>query len=220
MILLIILRLTLIIVLLSLSLLCVSVITVISIIMVMIFIIIVIIIIIIITTGVPWSLTECILNAGTSRPYYDPGADPANYGQPPLTTASDPGCSPVDPALSPGKTVASSASTSPTEADPAASPQGVKDEEEAETKDSETKPKKPPHHKLLHVAAQLEMKALWDEFDQLGTEMIVTKAGRWVLCLMTFSPNNPFPGLISFIIIFKEPVSMANAEVLLVSFTL
>lgn len=38
--------------------------------------------------------------------------------------------------------------------------------------------KKPLHPKLLNLSAQLEMKALWDEFDELGTEMIVTKAGR------------------------------------------
>ena len=29
------------------------------------------------------------------------------------------------------------------------------------------------------VTVQLEMKALWEEFNQLGTEMIVTKAGRY-----------------------------------------
>ena len=34
------------------------------------------------------------------------------------------------------------------------------------------------HQNLQHVFAQLEMKQLWDEFHQLGTEMIVTKAGR------------------------------------------
>lgn len=28
------------------------------------------------------------------------------------------------------------------------------------------------------VTVQLEMKALWEEFNRLGTEMIVTKAGR------------------------------------------
>ncbi|XP_004701486.2 T-box transcription factor TBX1 [Echinops telfairi] len=32
--------------------------------------------------------------------------------------------------------------------------------------------------KVASVNVQLEMKALWDEFNQLGTEMIVTKAGR------------------------------------------
>ncbi|KAH9491005.1 T-box transcription factor tbx1 [Bulinus truncatus] len=39
-------------------------------------------------------------------------------------------------------------------------------------------PSKPLHMKLLNVNAQLEMKQLWDEFDNLGTEMIVTKLGR------------------------------------------
>lgn len=34
------------------------------------------------------------------------------------------------------------------------------------------------HPKLINVTATLEMKALWDEFNELGTEMIVTKAGR------------------------------------------
>lgn len=37
---------------------------------------------------------------------------------------------------------------------------------------------KPMHSKLASVSCQLEMKSLWDEFDELGTEMIVTKAGR------------------------------------------
>jgi len=36
------------------------------------------------------------------------------------------------------------------------------------------------HPKLLSVGAILEVKALWDEFNNLGTEMIVTKAGRYV----------------------------------------
>ncbi|XP_041349018.1 T-box transcription factor TBX10-like isoform X2 [Gigantopelta aegis] len=39
-------------------------------------------------------------------------------------------------------------------------------------------PQKQLHPKLINVSAQLEMKSLWDEFDELGTEMIVTKAGR------------------------------------------
>lgn len=34
------------------------------------------------------------------------------------------------------------------------------------------------HQKLWSVKATLEMKCLWDEFNELGTEMIVTKAGR------------------------------------------
>lgn len=38
--------------------------------------------------------------------------------------------------------------------------------------------KLPLHPSLVGVGAQLEMKPLWDEFHDLGTEMIVTKAGR------------------------------------------
>ncbi|XP_067119094.1 T-box transcription factor TBX10-like [Centruroides vittatus] len=44
--------------------------------------------------------------------------------------------------------------------------------------DSENREKKPLHPKLVTVTATLEMKTLWDEFNELGTEMIVTKAGR------------------------------------------
>ncbi|KAK6641899.1 hypothetical protein RUM44_013619 [Polyplax serrata] len=36
----------------------------------------------------------------------------------------------------------------------------------------------PLHPKLVSCGAILEMKPLWDEFNELGTEMIVTKAGR------------------------------------------
>jgi len=39
-------------------------------------------------------------------------------------------------------------------------------------------PRLPLHPKLLSVQATLESKSLWDEFHELGTEMIVTKAGR------------------------------------------
>ena len=48
------------------------------------------------------------------------------------------------------------------------------------SKDGEQEMKKPLHSKLTGVNASLEMKALWDEFNELGTEMIVTKAGRLV----------------------------------------
>lgn len=44
---------------------------------------------------------------------------------------------------------------------------------------SETPPeKKPLHPKLVPVRATLEMRTLWTKFNELGTEMIVTKAGR------------------------------------------
>ncbi|XP_034941641.1 T-box transcription factor TBX10 [Chelonus insularis] len=38
--------------------------------------------------------------------------------------------------------------------------------------------KRPLHPALLGVSAALEARPLWEEFHQLGTEMIVTKAGR------------------------------------------
>ncbi|XP_018618068.1 T-box transcription factor TBX1 isoform X1 [Scleropages formosus] len=44
------------------------------------------------------------------------------------------------------------------------------------TPNSKSLVKKNP--KVANINVQLEMKALWDEFNQLGTEMIVTKAGR------------------------------------------
>eukprot|EP00061_Rhincodon_typus_P015347 g42963.t1 len=47
------------------------------------------------------------------------------------------------------------------------------------TSSSKAPVKKNP--KVANITVQLEMKALWDEFNQLGTEMIVTKAGRMVL---------------------------------------
>lgn len=40
---------------------------------------------------------------------------------------------------------------------------------------------KPLHPKLVSIRVQIESKSLWDEFDQLGTEMIVTKAGRFAI---------------------------------------
>ena len=52
-------------------------------------------------------------------------------------------------------------------------------------------PNEPLHYKLLHVECKLEMKALWDRFDSLGTEMIVTKLGRSVLeTSLTFHVEN------------------------------
>lgn len=38
--------------------------------------------------------------------------------------------------------------------------------------------KRPLHPALVGAGAALEAKPLWEEFHQLGTEMIVTKAGR------------------------------------------
>ena len=40
------------------------------------------------------------------------------------------------------------------------------------------KSSKPLHPMLSNVTATLELKSLWEDFNELGTEMIVTKAGR------------------------------------------
>lgn len=42
----------------------------------------------------------------------------------------------------------------------------------------EASSKRPLHPALVGAGAALEAKPLWEEFHQLGTEMIVTKAGR------------------------------------------
>ena len=65
----------------------------------------------------------------------------------------------------------------------------------AQTTAAAVRPEKPLHPKLLGVGAQLEMKSLWDEFDSLGTEMIVTKAGRYpidILCPVTHAVDEMY----------------------------
>lgn len=47
------------------------------------------------------------------------------------------------------------------------------------TKDNDEDDDSQLHEKLWAVRGCLEMKYLWDEFNELGTEMIVTKAGRY-----------------------------------------
>lgn len=49
-----------------------------------------------------------------------------------------------------------------------------------------TSPSSSALRSLVHVRVDLEMKGLWDEFFSLGTEMIVTKAGRLVGDLLLF----------------------------------
>ncbi|XP_022703902.1 T-box transcription factor TBX1-like isoform X2 [Varroa jacobsoni] len=59
-----------------------------------------------------------------------------------------------------------------------ASAESVGSEEVFATGSSEGIREKPLHPRLSTVHCCLEQKPLWDEFHQLGTEMIVTKAGR------------------------------------------
>ncbi|XP_078502502.1 T-box transcription factor TBX10-like [Lissotriton helveticus] len=54
---------------------------------------------------------------------------------------------------------------------------GVNSEEHCS--EARQRPKGPPKNpRVQGVRVELEMQALWEEFDRLGTEMIVTKAGR------------------------------------------
>jgi len=42
---------------------------------------------------------------------------------------------------------------------------------------------------MAAVECRLETKQLWDKFHELGTEMIITKSGRYVACTSLLSPN-------------------------------
>ncbi|XP_059569447.1 T-box transcription factor TBX1 isoform X2 [Alligator mississippiensis] len=85
---------------------------------------------------------------------FGPGPGPAASNPPPPGPGPGPGPGPDPPESGPGGAASSGCSS-------AAGKAPVK--------------KNP---KVANVSVQLEMKALWDEFNQLGTEMIVTKAGR------------------------------------------
>jgi hypothetical protein len=62
---------------------------------------------------------------------------------------------------------------------------------------------KPLHPKLASIKVHLESKTLWDEFDSLGTEMIVTKAGRrmfptFQVKLSEMDPNSDYMLMMDF----------------------
>ena len=44
---------------------------------------------------------------------------------------------------------------------------------------------------LRNVECHLETKELWDKFNELGTEMIITKTGRWVISSRNSSQDTP-----------------------------
>jgi len=52
------------------------------------------------------------------------------------------------------------------------------DSENGSNTNSSNEIKKQLHPKLANIKMILESKSLWDEFDKLGTEMIVTRSGR------------------------------------------
>ena len=113
------------------------------------------------------------MNAGGVRPCYD--AD--RFSEP----SEDGRCDQTRPvALSPATGAATPADVTPKTEDTATAAAAATAAQAsfASAKDNSAQEKKPLHPKLLHAVAHLEMKSLWDEFNQLGTEMIVTKAGR------------------------------------------
>lgn len=103
-----------------------------------------------------------------------PGADPYGPREPPpprydpCAAAAAPGPPPPPPPHAYPFAPAAGAATSAA-AEPAGPGAGCAAAAKAPVK---------KNAKVASVGAQLEMKALWDEFNQLGTEMIVTKAGR------------------------------------------
>ena len=139
-------------------------------------------------------VSACVLNATSmaSRPaYYDSGYDPLGLTTSPssdpssgLSTAGPPSSAPGgggehagDPANTSGSSDTGSAGR-PAGEQPPPGEGGPGSAGDSEDSPGEEKQVKPLHHKLMNVSVHLEMKDLWDEFDHLGTEMIVTKAGR------------------------------------------
>lgn len=138
--------------------------------------------------------TACLLNAGTGRPYYE-GHGGRGYESSPPGAGGE--VAPTSsPATSTGQSTEtdsrddSNETTSGTAAAAAVLAQGLA------SLDSDKDEKKPLHRKLINVSVQLEMKDLWDEFDHLGTEMIVTKAGRLV-CFLFFVESTQTYGRIT-----------------------
>ena len=106
------------------------------------------------------SFSACLMNAGTGRPIFDPlRVDTLTEGQRNALTDSLLGSDKHNTDIN-----ANDAKTS--------------DCSVCSDTDGQEEQRKPLNNKLINVSCQLEMKSLWDEFDELGTEMIVTKAGR------------------------------------------
>ncbi|KAL3856656.1 hypothetical protein ACJMK2_011384 [Sinanodonta woodiana] len=111
------------------------------------------------------SMEACLLNAGTGRPFFDPSRFADSF-QETLTRAA------LSDSLLENSKQETDINSNDQTSECNSCPENVKTNDDS---------KKPLHQKLINVTAQLEMKSLWDEFDELGTEMIVTKAGRHLL---------------------------------------
>ena len=137
---------------------------------------------------VVWLFAACILNAGSGRPTYYDGSPVGRgpYDQLPARTCPDTGTS-LNPAPGLGPDTPNPSNSAPTDAggedklnnNPSLeNTPGGTGEQGVPQGGTDAQEKKPLHPKLMNCQGQLEMKDLWDEFDHLGTEMIVTKAGR------------------------------------------
>ncbi|KAH3891699.1 hypothetical protein DPMN_015804, partial [Dreissena polymorpha] len=110
------------------------------------------------------TMEACLMNAGTGRPLYDP-MRLESLGDNALHRANL-----TDSLLECNKSTDINQNNQN-------EPKSSADCSMCET-DMSDEGSKPLNGKLAGVSCQLEMKSLWDEFDELGTEMIVTKAGR------------------------------------------
>lgn len=132
--------------------------------------------------------TACVMNATSAvRPaYYDSAYDPLSLSTSSAIEPPNPAASLNSPSVL-SDNQANTSGSSETEGrgagldrrDDSEGQPGESADKQREDGDVQQEEKqKPLHHKLLGVSVHLEMKDLWDEFDHLGTEMIVTKAGR------------------------------------------
>ncbi|CAH1802356.1 unnamed protein product [Owenia fusiformis] len=117
------------------------------------------------------TMEACLLQAGTGRPFQEPprygDTTPTSCIQSLDSFTTDTAATKTETTSVPTKNDDDTVNTGTTSGGGPGSAGQESDE-----------PKKPVHPKLANVTAQLEMKTLWSEFDRLGTEMIVTKAGR------------------------------------------
>lgn len=106
------------------------------------------------------TMEACLMNAGTGRPLFDPGRLESLAEGIPRNNLTD------------SLLESQKSGTDINQNDPKSNECSMCDN------DGQEDNCKPLNSKLSSVSCQLEMKSLWDEFDELGTEMIVTKAGR------------------------------------------
>ncbi|XP_036359403.1 T-box transcription factor TBX1 [Octopus sinensis] len=115
----------------------------------------------------------CLINAGTTRPFYDPPRlDTSQLSQSDVGG----GGGHLESVDIDGKS--STAGSPATSGQNDCSKLGNAQEAPPTPNGTQETIKKPLHSTLCNVTVQLESKGLWDQFDKLCTEMIVTKAGR------------------------------------------